>query len=316
MTLVTLDSNLSNTPQFVESMFDTDVRNYSLIPTAAQANLDYASFANSSSQSTVQRSWLAAWKTAQNAPTSTTFNSSDFALMVFLSLYLEGNSLSLCAPSLIFQSMMGDTDMAIYSSDGYSRIPFRSNAGDWNYSTVQFFLNYLYFGAHFVVVSSPNDTNEDIALFYESFVDGSSLTTSWDKVNSHYSASTWVNTSGYYYLDITSDSEPSSDPLIASFLVGKTSDTNKTNTFFQLEGWQSHFPYVAQWHTADYSAHEDTLWNYSTYGASPYSEKRSTTIFLAPDDFDLTQDPTTHMPLYEGAGSLQSWMNPNLLQLG
>ena len=141
---------------------------------------------------------------------------------------------------------------------------------------------------------------------------GKKLDWSWDKFNSHYSAPVWINTSGYYYLSIGKDKEPSSNPLLCAFLAGKTAD-GQYNTFIQLEGWQNHFPYVGGWHASDYAAYQQTLWNFSTFGACVYSEKRSAAIFLAGPDFDLAIDGSTRMPLYVGAGSLQSWMNPVLL---
>ena len=60
-------------------------------------------------------------------------------------------------------------------------------------------------------------------------------------------------------------------------------------------------------HNADYQANESLYWNFSTYGASVYSEKRSTPIFLANANFNLAINPATGMPTYTGAATLQDW---------
>lgn len=329
MSTVTLNSDLSNASQFVESMFDN--RGYSGIISDIENGNHNSSFANSTSQSRVLSSWLAAWQSSQGDTMSyPSYRSVDYSLIAFLANYIKNNNLYLCTPDLTYKGVEKGTTKAVYKNNGYQKKAFRTNS-EWNYGvvnsdgslslgsypddTVANFLKHLYFGAHFVVIHSSDDTNQSVQSFYDQFENHSGLTLGNDKFNSHYSSSIWVNTSGYYYLDITSDSEPSTGPLIAAFLAGQTADFSNYNTFIQLEGWQSHFPYVGGWHSADYDEHEDTIWNYSTFGASCYSEKRCTPIFLAPSDFDLTLDSDTNMPLYAGAGSKQSWMNTDLLQM-
>jgi hypothetical protein len=104
-------------------------------------------------------------------------------------------------------------------------------------------------------------------------------------------------------------------------IVTQTTEQRRadSNTFIQLEGWQNHLPYVLpgtnKRHSADYATHKATLWNFSTFGACAYSEKRSTPIFLAGSGFSTALNTTTHMPLYNGALGSESWMNPNLLAL-
>lgn len=329
MSTVTLDADLSNTEQFVESMFNN--RGYSGILSDIENGKHNSGFANSTSQGRVLNSWLAAWQASQgDTQTYSHYQTVDYDLIAFLAGYIKNNNLYLCTPDLTYLGVEKGTHKAVYQNNGYQRKSFLTD-NEWNYGvvnsdgslslgsypddTVANFLKHLYFGSHFVVISSAQDTNQSVDFFYEKFQHSSGLTISWDKVNSHYSASTWVNTSGLYYLNITSDSEPSTNPLIAAFLAGRTGDSGYSNTFFQLEGWQSHFPYVGGWHAADYDQHEDTIWNYSTFGACCYSEKRSTPIFLAPDDFDLSLDPYTQMPLYNGAGSVQDWMNTDLIRI-
>lgn len=323
-----MNSNLSNTSQFVESMFSH--RDYNGVLNDLGDGSHNSSFANSTSKGRVLSSWLGAWQAAQGDPQSYSYyQQDDYNLIAFLADYIKSNNLYLCVPDLDYQGVEHGTYKAVYKNNGYQRRTFRTN-GAWNYGvvnsngsignggypddTVANFLMHLYYGSHFVVISSPQDTNQSVDLFYEKFQHSSGLEISWDKVNSHYSASTWVNTSGLYYLNITSDSEPSSNPLIAAFLAGRTADSSASNTFFQLEGWQSHFPYVGGWHAADYDQHQNTIWNYSTFGACCYSEKRLTPLFLAPSDFNLTPNSNTKMPLYNGAGSVQEWMETNLIE--
>ena len=88
------------------------------------------------------------------------------------------------------------------------------------------------------------------------------------------------------------------------------------NTFIQLEGWQA----GGSRHNADYATYQQTLWNISTYGASAYSEKRATSIFLAPAGWTPQVYQTTRMMPYVGAyaqsnGSPQGWLNPSLVTI-
>ena len=67
-------------------------------------------------------------------------------------------------------------------------------------------------------------------------------------------------------------------------------------------------------HSADYDTHTKTLWNFSTFGACAYSEKRSTPIFLAAEQF--LEGPERHdaYAALQRRLRLESWMNPSLLQ--
>ena len=340
--LVPLNSSMSNIQQFVPSLFSSSVRDVSNVESAISNSKLVYSFADTNSMLLILNSWLAAWQQSQgdtyDATAYAQCPSTDKTLIEFLSNYiLANNTLTLCFPQLTrTSSHVKDSYKYVYENSGYARVPFFTSSGAWNYgeftsgggttkgssehATVVDFLHFLYFGAHFVVPSASSDNGGSTAIhnFYSAvnstFNLAGGMDWSWDKFNSHYSAEYWINTSGYYYLSIDSDSEPSSNPLICAFLVGKTADAN-SNTFFQLEGWQNHVPYVGGWHAKDYDSYNATLWNYSTFGASAYSEKRSSPVFLAGPNFSLTLDPNTHMPLYVGAGSVQNWMNPTLLQL-
>ena len=66
---------------------------------------------------------------------------------------------------------------------------------------------------------------------------------------------------------------------------------------------------------ADFDTHKATLWNISTYGASIYSEKRGTTIFLAPPGWNPQLRPGgTIMMNYVGADPRQAWLNTALVR--
>jgi hypothetical protein len=212
-------------------------------------------------------------------------------------------------------------------------MPFISN-GAWNYGemtssgpskgpypadTVSYFLYKLMFGAHFVVVSDDDDLHDGdngFQGFKEAFL--AAGLAEKGTASSHYTG-TWndtlhgLNTSCLAYLDIDQESEPSTNPFIAAFMLGETTDLD-TNAFFQLEGWPLNDSGGGARHGADYDSSLDTLWNFSTFGASAYSEKRCTPLFLTRTTFSLTIQSDTHMPHYNGAGSKQNWMHTELLQ--
>jgi hypothetical protein len=220
--------------------------------------------------------------------------------------------------------------------------------------TVAEFLAALYYGAHFVVISNAKDLQVGTGppQLWETFAT-STLDISGDKVNSHYSGANL--TGYYYLnvittippcfllaflVGLTNPAEAEIvtgtavaggsaltllSPVAPAGLVGvgvgtafvqhAQSRRGASNTFIQLEGWQNHFPWFGGWHSADYAAHNDTMWNFSTFGCCAYSEKRSTPIFLAGSNFSTALNGTTKMPLYNGASSLEEWMQPNLLQV-
>lgn len=316
-TLIPLNSNCSNIPDYVNSLFCPSVRAPQLlenvIPTGS---LEFLWTDNNSAQLTLS-AWLAAWQYYQGAPYDPTAFSHcppvDRDLISFWGRYFRSNRLDICIPQLAYVPSNG---LATYFNEGYQRIPFMKAQGTFDYeNAVPTFLNLILRGAHCVVIQSPNDTgNTNVANFYDAFNNEKSLSSQQrhDPGNSHYTSLT--NTTGEYYPKVTKDTEPSTNPLITAFLVGKTVNNDfasNYNTFFQLEGWE--YFVGGSRHNADYQTYKATLWNISTYGAIPYSEKRSTPIFLAPSTFSLALNSQTHMPLYVGADSVQGWMNPELL---
>lgn len=330
MTLPALDPAFSNTQTFIPALFDPDIRSAAAVqPFIAKGELDCA-FQTADSASLLMNSWLAAWQSAQGdlpADGEAAYNRcplQDRQLIAFISNYIKGNPFSLCIPTLSLNGFNGE-GLAVYRNSGYVRHPFTTN-GRWDYGTgeagtgaVSTFLSLLMSGAHMVVINQSSDLGGDksVPSFLSDFSDTkkNGLTISNDPGNSHYTAGT--NTNGKYYLKINDDKEPPTDPLICAFLACSTSAWigKNDNTFIQMEGWQATIVGPNKWHMADYAAYNATLWNFSTYGACPYSEKRSTPVFIATSDFSLECDQETGMPLYDGAGSLQDWMNPALVVL-
>lgn len=284
---------------------------------------------------------------------STAYNrcpATDRTVLAILANYIKAHSLSLAIPTLTATNEHeSGTNKYAYENTGYGHEPFFDSNGQWYYGTIDSsgnahkgsydkasvanFLFYFFYGAHFVIPSSATDNGgtgfqslySSIQSTFTYVYTGPStppalISTPWRTgvINSHYVATSsgghqlWINTSGMDYLTITSDQEPSSNPLICAMLVGVTSDGSDTNTFLQLEGWQEHGT-GGGWHGADYDSHEDTLWNFSTFGASVYSEKRCAPLFLYGPNFSLKIKSDTHMPHYVGAGSKQNWMRTDLM---
>lgn len=333
---VTLASDMSNIPQFIDSLFTSSQRDYDAVVAAAKSGVFKFSFADPTSRNLILRAWIAAWRKSQGD----SFDQADFdrcpkpdrKLLEFVAGYIKSNALQLIKPKLQFVRMKG-SDLAVYrSTDAKWQEESFLVDGKWSYggfgsegevrkddgstAVVAQFLDHLYHGSHMVFVSTRSDLDgKGITNFrnlFNSTYSGSEIRS--DPGNSHYTST--VNTSGLYYLDINSDRLPDSNPLIVAFLTGDTANL-ETNSFVQHEGWQAHFPSTSggKRHSADFEASKAMLWNFSTYGASAHSEKRSTPLFLAPAQFSRKIDSNTHMPLYVGAGSLQSWMNPDLLEI-
>jgi len=244
----------------------------------------------------------------------------DGKILRFLANFLVPASLqgmNMWIPALRWGGMTGTSpSLPAYELRGYDL--YRLSQGfqgpaRWQESApyLKIFLSLLVSGAHFVVISADADyDNQGVARstygsLLEAFVN-SGLPQSQDPGNSHYT-DVLLNVSGKYYLDIGGEWAPPGSGLMLALLFGST--VNKPyklltsggyNTFLQLEGWQASVPYSKR-HKTDYNAHEQSLWNFSTFGASPYSEKRGTTIFLAPPQWVPTVYSNTFMMPYVGA---------------
>ena len=243
--------------------------------------------------------------------------------------FVSTQALRYYQPMLAYDQMQKNSSKAIYKNSGYTYMEFFKgtafNYGSFDSSgrptgsnpTVATFVRTLFLGGHHVFVSSSDDTSQSITNAYNAFT-GSSLKQSSDPENSHYTTSlpggtpTSWNGTGIYYQQLVGDTTPTNAGLLLALLFGETSNSH-TNTFMQMEGW----PNVSNSsrHGADYDAYKDTLWNYGTYAACAWSEKRCTPILIAPSDFSSTVNSKTHMPLYNGAGSKQNWMDTDLLEV-
>lgn len=344
MTVIPLDPGLTNRAAFVNSLFAKDVRDPARLTAAIGQGALTWSYADSLSRGLVLRSWLESWRRAVGLPddgSAPPCPAQDARWLAFIGDYLERNRLDLCTPSLALHGF-DKQGRAIYKNSGYQRAPFLRDGqwqlgafdpqgivvGDPATSTVARFLEHLYYGSHVVVVLSEKDTSSVVGDLRDDMTDA--LPTATDKVSSHYGLSAMM--SGRYYspdgapqphgltLDVEALAVTGSEPLLLALLVGVTASTNR-NEFLQLEGWPAQtvvVPAGGERHNADYAANEATYWNFSTFGASACSEKRSTPVFLAPPDFSLAIRLDTKMPYYWGANAGNhgdAWMHPDLVVL-
>ena len=217
--------------------------------------------------------------------------------------------------------------------------------GSWDPASVTAFLTLLASGGHMVSICASQDNGGSYAGhcdFYAYFKGRNDIVYHEDQGCSHYAPSLAFNSSGSYYIQITSDDTPEQvvyDPAepatwlgtLVAFMTGKTSQyaadgSGDYNAFFQLEGWQAHFGGTGggvkggKRHNGDYQAYDDSLWNISTFGCSPYSEKRATTVFLAPAGWVPEVTTITCMMPYVGAratsdGKAQHWVSTYLVAL-
>ena len=249
--------------------------------------------------------------------------------------------MQLWVPTLVYQN---NTSPAQYQISGYQNFALASysaNKTAWTQDGVRTFLQLMAGGAHMVAVSAVRDfESQGIAYnsrdLYSAFRKAN-LSQRGDPVNSHYAnvikiggKDVWGNFTGQYYLDINQDAAPLGCGLILALLFGRTVNNTtggtytpgQYNTFMQLEGWPATGT-GDTWHNADFNAYQQSLWNTATYGACPYSEKRATTVFLAPTGWQPAIYQTTRMMPYVGAladgkypnGKPQEWLNAALVTL-
>jgi len=344
VTLVPLHPSMTNRAAFVDSLFSKDVRDPTKLTAAIARGALTWSYADDGSRALILRAWLEAWRRAVGLPADSTAPpcpAQDAAWVAFFSGYVARNSLDLCTPTLSLHGF-DEEGHAVYKNGGYDRAPFLrggewqigafnaqgSVVGDPAVSTVARFLEHVYYGSHAVVILSSRDVGSEVGDLREDM--GDALPVRVDPASSHYGGSAALT--GRYYcpdgapaphgltLDVEALAATGSEPLLFALLVGVTASTNR-NEFLQLEGWPAQnaiSPTGGARHNADYEANETTFWNFSTFGASVCSEKRSTPVFLAPADFSLVIRMDTKMPYYWGANAGNvgdSWMHPDLIVL-
>lgn len=348
MGAVPLQADMGNKAAYVNSLFLPVIRDPSqnaLLASIRAGHLAYA-YTDAHSAGLVLGAWLAAWQDAEGAPCDPQALArcphQDRQVIGFLAGYLATTGLDLCLPQLAFSSLNAK-GWAIYRNAGYQRLPFK-HAGTWCFgafdangnvigtpwaSVVAVFLQLLFMGAHIVAISSTKDVGQGTQDLLDD-LKASGLALATDAYSSHYGGA--AAASGRYYAPagapspllgadretLATTSPPGQEPLALALLVGVTAVTHR-NCFLQLEGWPSQYalqPPGGQRHNADYAANESTFWNFSTFGACAYSEKRSTPVFLAGSQFDLTIHQDTGMPWYWGANAGNAgdaWMHPELV---
>jgi hypothetical protein len=327
----------NNVQDFVNSMFGPNMRAPSLVSASYNQSADVftpADFTGGQMASPLVQTLTSLWMGTASA------SNTDSDIIAFLKGFVGGNNnqtpLNMVVPSIIYQPNTDPSAPSSYVLDGYTTYEMMGSSGGsyfWNQEAVTNFLTLLVGGAHFVSISADQDyqnagqsnPGRDLYAAFRS----SGLTQRGDLGNSHYCGVAPVNTTGEYYLDIGSDFAPAGCAFILSLLFGRTvnsvSSTPGTyNTFMQLEGWPANGLTGGSRHGADYNAYKQSLWNISTYGAAPYSEKRATTVFLTTPGFPIQAYQTTCMMPYVGAyatgtypnGKPQSWLNTSVVSVG
>jgi hypothetical protein len=293
---------------------------------------------------TLMEGWLNPDDTYGSCPES------DKKFLQFLSSYVRANDMTLWVPHLIKKSTFTNVAKGVtYNAPRYRinawrqyRLVGPDNDTPWEAENVRRLLLLFAAGAHFVVLQNYGDTKINSKDFYGAFGKRFGAWTPWGGVqntaigHSHYryhhatkgpAPSLWT---AYAYPYITGEKAPKQDcPFICSLVVDTTDWKNKAtidgneeyldyNSFFQLEGWPG--TYVGGKlglkgrHGDDFALHQATLWNVSTFGLCPYSEKRGTPIFLAPRNYRFqTDDNVMRMPRFAGAREVQSWFRPEAL---
>jgi hypothetical protein len=327
---------------FINGMFDPAVRNIagaiggvattisdSWASTAGALPPVYYADLTGNQIPAIVKMWANYWKDG------TPCAKSDQRIIDFLKRFVEYKSSStlsgepapvLHLPRLSFVRFdgTGSTAPAVFKLHSYDALNFRKPDNSWNRDTIERFLTLLATGAHVVLVRAKSDLGSssysDVMDLRDLLTD-SGLKTRGDPGNSHYTSI--VNLTGYYYLDIESEVMPEkvSDGkekdytgLIVAFMTAKTvSDLinfGDYNTFFQLEGWPAQGVLSGGFsggprHSQDYEVSGDVYWNVSTFAASPYSEKRGTSVFLAPPGWQPVPTQMTMMMPYCGAYAIE-----------
>lgn len=260
---------------------------------------------------------------------------SDIDLIAAMARYVQANNLSLYVPDLVSAGAT-PAGVPINTITGYSSraldLPLVAPGAGPNVPRIRHLLSLFATGAHIVVLTDPDDIGPNaIVPFWQLFQDDITVQgvqmraagpldpyTGTAYMHSHYSGAKGLTNIGSAYAypnTVTSTGTPTLCPFVCSLLVDCTSH-NHENTFFQLEGWPGTllrgFGLFGA-HSQDFAAHNATKWNISTYGASPYSEKRGTTVFLAPAGWAPSCE-TVIWPRFKGSTTLQGWYQPELLR--
>lgn len=274
---------------------------------------------------------------------------SDRRFLGFLGEYLQRNAMTLWVPRLTQQGTFANTAKGkTYQAPRYRVNTWRqyhlssTATGSWIIENVRRLIKLFAAGAHFIVLHEQGDTGVASENFYTEF--GKTFGAYWFNPigaflntaigHSHYrhhgsGGPVPSLFTAYGYPKITGERAPSRCPFICSLIVDTTAwktqlDIDRLlesgesepyyNSFFQLEGWPGTYVSgrlgLSGRHGADFATHQATIWNISTFGMCPYSEKRGTPIILAPRGYHLQPGPMK-MPAFSGADSVQTWFNRN-----
>jgi hypothetical protein len=312
---------------FVNAMFDPKVRSAAVIAQAGKAITNhwdsddappvfYADFTGGQFSRIVgmfKDYWLNSGPAACPGP--------DQVLISTIRTFIQQQKPSLWLPVINIRSA---GPPQVFNLKGYVRLGFyKSDGKTWSDSTVERFLTLIASGAHVVQVCASQDmtnigkTYSAAADFFDYFVKAP-IVRGNDLGSSHY-VDGGVNNAGWYFLDVDGEMMPAkvlANPggsamntgLLDAFMVSGTVvdgdggvTQGKYNSFFQSEGWQQQGLTGGDRHMNDKGASDATAWNIGTLGASPYSEKRGTTVFLAPDGWKPEVTTVTRMMPYVGA---------------
>lgn len=312
---------------FINAMFDHKVRSPAVIAKAGEAITNhwdsddappafYADFTGGQFGQIVtlfKNYWLKGDAGACPAP--------DQVLIDTIKTFIKDQKPSLWLPVLNIRSK---GPPQVFNLKGYTRLGFyKSDGKTWSESTVERFLTLIASGAHMVQICAAQDLEtigksySAAADFFDCFVKAS-IVRGNDLGSSHYVDGGW-NNAGWYFLEIDGEMMPGTvvaEPngaalntgLLDAFMVSATVinggggvTQGKYNAFFQSEGWQQQGLTGGDRHMGDLGTSNTTAWNIGTLGASPYSEKRGTSVFLAPDGWKPQVTDITRMMPYVGA---------------
>ena len=311
----------NNSQDFVNSLYAPGVRDASVIHSAygdTEAATGLAPLADFTGGQLPRIADL--WKTHWLNGSSSPLPPDDVKILDLLRSYIDtaasNGPLALWVPQLRYRP---GTEPAAYDLLGYRAFPMRDGSG-WNEESATAFLRLLAAGAHLVAVCATRDLPAGVTVQpFDRVLADSGLPTRGHPGNSHYASV--VNTTGQYYLTSHADFAPENGGLLLALVTGRTVNSTLIgpgayNSFIQLEGWQA----ISKRHDADYGSHEKTLWNISTFGASAYSEKRATSVFLAPAGWTPLPYQTTCMMPYLGAYAVsasqaQGWLRRDLVSV-
>lgn len=263
---------------------------------------------------------------------------SDRDLMIQMAQYVQQNQIAMFVPNITYVGLTGANNQTpIYELNGYTRTDLFLTPGEIatpnggpatiKLANIVQFLRYFLTGAHVVVINSTTDAPNAAPAFWTLFQTARYFGRQAGPLNpysgaaymhSHYSGSKGLGNAGAAYAfpnTVTTENAPSPCPWVCSLLVDTTAHRDP-NTFIQLEGW----PGTAQgWygargrHHQDFDVHGQTKWNIGTYGASPFSEKRGTTLFLAPNTWQPDVRGTI-WTAYQGTKTVQRWYESSLIR--